>query len=40
MWDEEMESTGSNAARTTGRSEDFQKGYLWRCSLFSVASSY
>ena len=35
-----MESTGSNAARTTGRSEDFQKGYLWRCSLFSVASSY
>ena len=37
---QEMKSTGSNAVRSIGRSEDFQKGYLWRCSLFSLANSY
>ena len=37
---QEMKSTGSNAVRSTGRSEDFQKGFLWRCSLFSLANSY
>lgn len=37
---QEMKSTGSNEVRTIARSEDFQKGYLWRCSLFSLANSY
>lgn len=37
---QEMKSTGSNEVRTIARSKDFQKGYLWRCSLFSLANSY